>query len=179
TLDIELPDLLESIILLFIFAAEILGEIDAFYISIPFWDTILHTTWGFMCAGIGFALFDILNRSENSSIHLTPLYMAVSAVAFSMCIGACWEIFEYFADFFIGVDMPKDTLVRPSAPCGSPHQLQRDHPGARHRLIADHARFGRGHLDSGGYLDIGIRHHGRPDREPHRCARVRRVAPRT
>lgn len=30
TLDIELPDLLESIILLFIFAAEILGEIDAF-----------------------------------------------------------------------------------------------------------------------------------------------------
>lgn len=46
TLDIELPDLLESIILLFIFAAEILGEIDAFYIRIPFWDTILHTTWG-------------------------------------------------------------------------------------------------------------------------------------
>lgn len=46
TLDIDLPDLLESIILLFIFAAEILGEIDAFYIRIPFWDTVLHTTWG-------------------------------------------------------------------------------------------------------------------------------------
>lgn len=68
TLDIELPDLLESIILLFIFAAEILGEIDAFYIRIPFWDTILHTTWGFLCAGIGFALFDILNRSDSSKI---------------------------------------------------------------------------------------------------------------
>lgn len=111
-LDIDLPDLLESIILLFIFAAEILGEIDAFYIRIPFWDTILHTTWGFLCAGIGFALFDILNRSESSKIHLTPLYMAVSAVAFSMCIGACWEIFEYGADCFIGVDMQKDTLVQ-------------------------------------------------------------------
>lgn len=35
TLDIDLPDLLESIILLLIFAAEILGEIDAFYIRIP------------------------------------------------------------------------------------------------------------------------------------------------
>lgn len=111
TLDIELPDLLESIILLFIFAAEILGEIDAFYIRIPFWDTILHTTWGFLCAGIGFALFDILNRSDSSKIKLTPLYMAISAIAFSMCIGACWEIFEYFADCFIGVDMQKDTLV--------------------------------------------------------------------
>lgn len=112
TLDIELPDLLESIILLFIFAAEILGEIDAFYIRIPFWDTILHTTWGFLCAGIGFALFDILNRSDSSKIKLTPLYMAVSAAAFSMCIGACWEIFEYLADSFIGVDMQKDTLVQ-------------------------------------------------------------------
>lgn len=112
TLDIELPDLLESIILLFIFAAEILGEIDAFYIRIPFWDTILHTTWGFLCAGIGFALFDILNRSDSSKIKLTPLYMAVSAVAFSMCIGACWGIFEYLADSFIGVDMQKDTLVQ-------------------------------------------------------------------
>ena len=112
TLDIELPDLLESIILLFIFAAEILGEIDAFYIRIPFWDTILHTMWGFLCAGIGFALFDILNRSDSSKIKLTPLYMAVSAVAFSMCIGACWEIFEYLADSFIGVDMQKDTLVQ-------------------------------------------------------------------
>lgn len=112
TLDIELPDLLESIILLFIFAAEILGEIDAFYIRIPFWDTILHTTWGFLCAGIGFAMFDILNRSDSSKIKLTPLYMAVSAAAFSMCIGACWEIFEYLADSFIGVDMQKDTLVQ-------------------------------------------------------------------
>lgn len=112
TLDIELPDLLESIILLFIFAAEILGEIDAFYIRIPFWDTILHTTWGFLCAGIGFALFDILNRSDSSKIKLTPLYMAVSAAAFSMCIGACWEIFKYLADSFIGVDMQKDTLVQ-------------------------------------------------------------------
>ena len=112
TLDIELPDLLESIILLFIFAAEILGEIDAFYIRIPFWDTILHTTWGFLCAGIGFALFDILNRSDSSKIKLTPLYMAVSAAAFSMCIGAFWEIFEYLADSLICVDMQKDTLVQ-------------------------------------------------------------------
>ncbi len=157
TLDIELPDLLESIILLFIFAAEILGEIDAFYISIPFWDTILHTTWGFMCAGIGFALFDILNRSENSSLHLTPLYMAVSAVAFSMCIGACWEIFEYFADCFIGVDMQKDTLVQAINtvwldPTNSNITIPvRD-------IVSTQVTLASGEVISipGGYLDIGI-----------------------
>lgn len=157
TLDIELPDLLESIILLFIFAAEILGEIDAFYIRIPFWDTILHTTWGFLCAGIGFALFDILNRSESSKIKLTPLYMAVSAVAFSMCIGACWEIFEYLADCFIGVDMQKDTLVQTINtvwldPTNSNVTIPvRD-------IVSTQIMLGSGEVIQipGGYLDIGI-----------------------
>lgn len=40
---IDLPDTLEVIILLFIFAAEILGEIQAYYITFPYWDTMLHT----------------------------------------------------------------------------------------------------------------------------------------
>lgn len=73
---IDLPDTLEVIILLFIFAAEILGEIQAYYITFPYWDTMLHTLNGFLCAAIGFALVDILNRSERfsiSSVMLDPL----------------------------------------------------------------------------------------------------------
>ncbi len=157
TLDIELPDLLESIILLFIFAAEILGEIDAFYIRIPFWDTILHTTWGFLCAGIGFALFDILNRSDSSKIKLTPLYMAISAIAFSMCIGACWEIFEYFADCFIGVDMQKDTLVQ------GINTVRLDPTNSNitipvRDIVSSQINLASGEVIPipGGYLDIGI-----------------------
>lgn len=46
TFRIELPTVLESIILLFIFAAQILGEINGFYVKIPFWDTMLHTLIG-------------------------------------------------------------------------------------------------------------------------------------
>ena len=42
-LKIDLPNTLEIIIMLFIFAAEILGEINNFYAAIPYWDTILHT----------------------------------------------------------------------------------------------------------------------------------------
>ena len=63
-LKIELPNALEIIILLFIFAAEILGEIRAFYITYPGWDTLLHTLNGFLCAAIGFALVDVLNRDR-------------------------------------------------------------------------------------------------------------------
>lgn len=110
-LTVEIPSVLESIILCFIFAAEILGEIDSFYIKIPFWDTMLHTTWGFLAAGIGFALVDILNRSHASRLQLAPIYMAITAFCFSMTAGAVWELFEYAMDVFVGFDMQKDTVV--------------------------------------------------------------------
>ena len=55
-LSIDLPNTLEIIILLFIYAAEILGEIRAFYVTFPYWDTILHTLNGFLCAAVGFSL---------------------------------------------------------------------------------------------------------------------------
>ena len=110
-LRIELPSLLEIIVLCFAFAAEILGEIESFYIIFPWWDTMLHTLWGFLCAGIGFAAVDVLNRSEATRIKLTPAYMAFAAFTFSMTIAACWEVFEYAMDNLFGFDMQKDTLV--------------------------------------------------------------------
>ena len=63
-LKMELPSTLEIIVLMFIFSAEILGEIQAYYIKFPYWDTILHTLNGFLMAAIGFSLVDILNRNE-------------------------------------------------------------------------------------------------------------------
>ena len=60
---IALPSTLEIIILLFIFAAEILGELECYFITYPHWDSMLHTTTGFLCAATGFALIDILNRN--------------------------------------------------------------------------------------------------------------------
>ena len=110
-LHIDLPDTLEIIILLFIYAAEILGEIRDFYIDFPFWDTMLHTMNGFLCAAIGFALVDILNREERVSMHLSPFFMAVVAFCFSMTIGVLWEFFEFSMDQFVLFDMQKDTVV--------------------------------------------------------------------
>ena len=76
-LDITLPNTLEIIILLFIYAAEIMGEIGAYYVTFPYWDTVLHTLNGFLCAAIGFSLLDILNRHSEARFHLSPLYLAV------------------------------------------------------------------------------------------------------
>ena len=73
-LGVNIPAGLETVILVFIFSAEILGEINAFYVKIPVWDTILHTTNGFLMAAIGFALIDIFNRSEKFSIKMSPYF---------------------------------------------------------------------------------------------------------
>lgn len=110
-LHIDLPNTLEVIILLFIFAAEILGEIQEYYLIFPFWDTILHTLNGFLMAAIGIAMVDILNRSDKVKVRLSPAFVALVAFCFSMTIGVLWEFFEYSMDTFMHLDMQKDTVL--------------------------------------------------------------------
>ena len=108
---IELPSTLEIIILLFIFAAEILGELECYVITFPYWDSMLHTTTGFLCAATGFALIDILNRNSRIKVELSPIYVALAAFCFSMTVGELWEFFEFGMDRIFHMDMQKDTVV--------------------------------------------------------------------
>lgn len=155
---VDLPDTLEIIIMLFIFAAEILGEIQAYYITFPYWDTMLHTLNGFLCAAIGFALVDILNRSERFSIELSPIFLAITAFCFSMTIGVLWEFFECIMDQFFLLDMQKDTIINTIS------SVRLDPTGGNHPTVirditdvivvtADGAKQA---LGLGGYLDVGI-----------------------
>ena len=158
TIRIDIPDTLEIIILLFIFAAEILGEIQAYYVQFPYWDTMLHTLNGFLCAAIGFSLLDILNRDERLAFKLSPVYLAVVAFCFSMTIGVLWEFFECFMDQMFLLDMQKDTIVHSIGsvmldPAGG------NTPVAIHDItdvIVVTADGAQHPLGLGGYLDIGI-----------------------
>ena len=107
---IGIPSLLEALIYLFIYSSAILGEINNFYKIIPFWDTILHTLNGFLCAGIGFSLVDLLNQNSDK-IKLSPLYVALVSFCFSMTIGILWEFFEFTADNVAKTDMQKDRII--------------------------------------------------------------------
>lgn len=109
-LNIELPNTLEVIILLFIYSAEILGEIRGYYLSFKHWDTMLHTINGFLMAAIGFSMIDILNRTEKIKFVLSPVFVAVVAFCFSMTIGVLWEFFEFGMDTMTATDMQKDYL---------------------------------------------------------------------
>lgn len=109
--EITLPNDLEIAIYLFIFSAEILGEIDNFFGIIPYWDIILHTINGFLATAVGFSLVDLLNKNSKN-INLSPFYLCLVAFCFSMTIGVLWEFFEYSCDKFLNVDMQKDTVIQ-------------------------------------------------------------------
>ena len=157
-LKIVLPSTLEIIILLFIFSAEILGEINSFYVRVPHWDTMLHTLNGFLCAAIGFCLVDMMNRNDRFSFRLSPLYLAIVSFCFSMTVGVLWEFFEFSGDYFLGMDMQKDTVV--NAIHSVNMDLTRTNTVVHIRDIADtilvHSDGTQESLGLGGYLDIGI-----------------------
>ena len=152
-LSIDIPDVLEAIIYIFIFAAEILGEISKYYLIYPHWDTILHTLNGFLAAAIGFSLINLLNRSQRFTFQLSPLFLALVAFCFSMTIGVLWEFFEFFMDMNFGLDMQKDTVVHAVS------SVMLNPTGANRpetiRGITEVAVNGR-ELGLGGYLDIGL-----------------------
>ena len=155
---IDLPNTMEIIIMLFIFAAEILGEISSFYTTFKGWDTILHTLNGFLCAAIGFALVDMLNRTEKFSLSLSPVFMSIVAFCFSMTIGVLWEFFECGMDQLMALDMQKDAVVH------SISSVMLDPTGKNNRVLIENivdtivvTADGRQiSLGLGGYLDIGI-----------------------
>ncbi len=64
-LRIELPPPLEITILCFIFAAEILGKVNAFYVNVPHWDTMLPHHQRLLAAAVSFSLVLLLNDNES------------------------------------------------------------------------------------------------------------------
>lgn len=154
-LKINIPPLFEAIIYAFIFAAEILGELNHFYVRIPGWDTMLHTINGFLCAAAGFSLVYLLNRNSKS-FNLSPIYLTFMAFCFSMTVGVIWEFFEFGADLFLGMDTQKDFIVQSfNSVTLDPSNSQQVIPV--NDIISTTIHTANGDvIVNGGYLDIGI-----------------------
>lgn len=150
-LHIDIPSVMEVTILLFIFAAEILGELQNYYHQYPYWDTMLHTVNGFLCAAFGFSLVDILSRNRGEKFRLSPLYLSLVAFCFSMTVGVMWEFFEFGMDVLFRTDMQKDTVLTSIASVTA-------YSGGGITLldgITEMTVNGQ-QLDVQGYLDIGL-----------------------
>ncbi len=153
---LTIPPVFQVIIFSFIFAAEILGEVNHYYVRIHGWDTMLHTMNGFLCAAIGFSLIYLLNRGSDN-FNLSPFYLTLVAFCFSMTVGVVWEFFEFTMDQLFFLDMQKDFIVQEfgsvtldPANMGTPIDVA----GITETII--HTASGETYTVSGGYLDIGI-----------------------
>ena len=150
---IELPPALEITVLCFIYAAEVLGEVNAFYVVVPHWDTMLHTLNGFLAAAVGFAMVVLLNDDERLTFDLSPVFLALVAFCFSMTIGVLWEFFEFGMDWFFHTDMQRDTVI--NAIYSASLDVTRSNkvvsiPGIQEVLVNGES------LGLGGYLDVGL-----------------------
>lgn len=151
TFKVELPIFLEILILVFIYAAEILGEIDNYYFSIPYWDTILHTINGFVCAAVGFSMVSLLNKSERIQFFVSPLFLAIVSFTFSMTIGVLWEFFEFSMDQLFAMDTQKDTLITSIHSAGVDEILPPFEENDIHEVTVNGEV-----ISNQGYIDIGL-----------------------
>lgn len=150
---IEFPSAMEIIVLLFIFAAEILGEIGCYYLKVPFWDTMLHTLSGFLLAACGFGMVDILNKNPKVKFNLSPAFLSMVAFCFSMTIGVFWEFFECACDMLLKTDAQKDTIIHTISSVAL--NESGDNVPVRIEHITDVTVNGQA-LAAGGYIDIGL-----------------------
>ncbi len=153
---VELPTTLEILAYVFVFCAEILGEIGNFYVHFPFWDTMLHTANGFLFAAFGFCLVDIFNKTKRFRVELSPVFLALVAFCFSMTIGVLWEFFEFGTDMILHTDMQKDAFTTVINSVSIPNGL-----GEKVTHIPDIATTtivtkGGEVIVLDGYLDIGL-----------------------
>ena len=152
-LKIDVPNVLEVIILIFIFASEILGEIGEYFVNVTNWDVMLHTTTGFLAAAVGLSLVELLNGSRRVSMKLSPLFVALVAFCFSMTIGVLWEFFEFGMDHLFNMDMQKDTVIH------TIRSVTLNPEGKNIPVTIDNITsvvVNGKDLGIGGYLDIGL-----------------------
>lgn len=157
TFHLTLPTTLEVLVFAFVFCAEILGEIECYYMRFAFWDTMLHTVNGFMFAAFGFCLVDIFNRNKRLRFELSPIFLSIVAFCFSMTIGILWEFFEFSGDALLATDMQKDFIIRQVSTVAL-DATNSNTPVVIRDIVSTQIQTANGQVITieGGYLDIGL-----------------------
>lgn len=102
--DITIPIFIDASFVIFAFCGFILGDVLDFYGRIPMWDSILHTFSGVILALVGLVIIDNIVKVQRVPVYLSPLFISITVVLFSLSLGALWEIGEYIYDDFFGTN---------------------------------------------------------------------------
>jgi len=101
--NIHIPDILETIIIIFIYASMFLSVLFNLYDDVFWWDVVLHTASGVILGFIGFLAIYKINRKH--SMNISPLLVSTFAFTFAVTMGVIFEIYEFVMDIIFGTDM--------------------------------------------------------------------------
>jgi hypothetical protein len=117
---IDIPDILEVIILIFIYAGIFLSAQFKLYYKFFWWDDLLHTLSGIITGFIGFIVIYKINYRY--SMDISPLLVALFSFTFAVTLGVFWEMLEFACDAFIGSANQKWNLSDTEVLMGRPFQ---------------------------------------------------------
>lgn len=83
---INLPPEFELVIVIFLYFALFLGEVQNFYTQFWWWDMILHTGSGFALGIVGFLILYTLNQQKKFSA--SPFWIAIFSFCFALALGS-------------------------------------------------------------------------------------------
>ncbi len=107
--NIKLPQLLELVIILFLYATLFLGEIENYYYVYWWWDILMH---GVSALALGFLGIGVLYALDRATIiKAKPSTLAFFGFCFAVAMGAIWEVFEFTIDGIFGTNMLKSGLM--------------------------------------------------------------------
>ncbi len=149
-LRIRLSNFLKSLFMIYSIAGPVGGQVYRFYYLFSWWDKLMHAMTGFLFAGIGFALPDILDRRPGRSLSLS--LRLIMAICFSMTIAVAWECYEFALDVFFVTDLQNDRVITSIA---SYHLgMENGNPVVIDQITK--VEVNGIDLGLGGYLDIGL-----------------------
>lgn len=95
-----LPFALDLGIVVLIFITLFLGHMGYFYEDYTLWDKFAHFQSGILLGIAGFVFIYILNENKGIKLGLSPIFISIFSVTFSLSIGAVWEIIEFVGDMY-------------------------------------------------------------------------------
>jgi hypothetical protein len=120
TQGIDIPNILEFIIILFIFAGGYLSQQFDLFLRFFWWDDLLHFTSGLFVSVVGFLLIYKLNYGYN--LDLNPWLIAIFTFTFSITVAVFWEIAEFIADACFQSNLQKWNVPADTPLLGKPYQ---------------------------------------------------------
>lgn len=107
-LQLTLPVEFTLLTCVILYASFALGEIQDYYEKIWWWDLALHGLSALTMGMIGFLCIYVFHMTNR--IHIAPGWLATITFTLAVSVGTLWEIFEFLADLWLGLNMQKSGL---------------------------------------------------------------------